>query len=306
MDDSEIEAFAKNFQTVIKVLHFIDGAKFLYFLSHLDFDWRLLHHKPTLSWPGKIYLANRLASVACVVSTMVGLNVPSPINCQAWISTAFAFPLLELELALTLLVFRVIAIWHCSYLVTCLTAVVLSIHSGVTLHLLTGVRVPYSRPAGMTLSVLLILIWIFADPCVLGSRLGLQGLRDTRPRMHLVSMSIATMGAYAVLLITMLLGLLRQRPERSYGVWDMLCQQGWMWFALAVVAEVPTLFLVLLNINHALNGVLQVPRVVIASVGTTTMFRILYNYPGRQKKVHQYWGAQIRCEHVLDIILITA
>jgi len=259
MNDSEIEAFAKNFLTVIKVLHFIDGAKFLYFLSHLDFDWKLLHHKPTLSWPGKIYLANRLASVACVVSTMVGLNVPSPINCQAWISTTFAFPLLELELALMLIVFRVIAIWHCSYIVTCLTAIVLSVHSGVTLHLLTGIRA-------------------FWDP-----GLGYRGCVIHAPRMHLVAMSVATMGAYAVLLITMLLGLLRQRPERSYGVWDMLCQQGWMWFALAVVAEVPTLFLVLLNINHALNGVLQVPRVVIASVGTTMMFRILYNYPGRQE-----------------------
>jgi len=259
MNDSEIEAFAKNFLTVIKVLHFIDGAKFLYFLSHLDFDWKLLHHKPTLSWPGKIYLATRLASMACVVSTMVGLNVPSPINCQAWISTTFAFPLLELELALMLLIFRVIAIWHCSYLVTCLTAIVLSVHSGVTLHLLTGIRA-------------------FWDP-----GLGYRGCVMHAPRMHLVSMSIATMGAYAVLLITMLLGLLRQRPERSYGVWDMLSQQGWMWLALAVVAEVPTLFLVLLDINYALNVVLQVPRVVIASIGTTTMFRILYNYPGRQE-----------------------
>jgi len=38
-------------------------------------------------------------------------------------------------------------------------------------------------------------------------------------------MSIATMGAYVVLLIAMLTGLLRQRPERSLGVWDMLCRQ---------------------------------------------------------------------------------
>ncbi|KAH9957590.1 hypothetical protein BC827DRAFT_1224506 [Russula dissimulans] len=214
MNDSEIEAFAKNFLTVIKVLHFIDGAKFLYFLYHLDFDWKLLHHKPTLSWPAIIYLANRLTSVACVVSTMVGLNVPSPINCQA-------FPLLELELALMLLIFRVIAIWHCSYLVTCLTAVVLSVHSGIR---------------------------AFWDP-----GLGYRGCVIHAPRMHLVSMSIATMGAYAVLLVMMLLGLLRQRPERSYGIWDMLCQQGWTWLALAVVAEVPTL-------ANALNVVLQVPR----------------------------------------------
>jgi len=259
MNDSEIEVFAKNFLTVIKVLHFIDGVKFLYFLSNLDFDWKLFQRKPSLSWPGSIYLANRLTSIACVVSTMVGLNVPSPIRCQAWVSTTFAFPLLELEFALLLIVIRVIAIWKYSNLVTCLTAIVLAVHSGVTLHLLIGIRA-------------------FWDP-----GLGYRGCVIHAPQMHLISMSIATMGTYAVLLIAMLIGLLRQRPERSFGVWDMLCQQGWIWLVLAVAAEVPTLLLVLLDINYALNVVLQVPRVVIASIGTTTMFRILYNYPGRQE-----------------------
>ena len=62
--------------TVVKVLHFIDGVKlyvgcssrFLvdlpharrdgtnswYFLANLDFDWRLLHRKPSLTWPGLV------------------------------------------------------------------------------------------------------------------------------------------------------------------------------------------------------------------------------------------------------------
>lgn len=73
-----------------------------YFFSNLDFDWMLVRRKRSLTWPGlvradvdimhrcmnhanvpvQVYLANRLASVACVVSTMVGLNVSSQINCQ--------------------------------------------------------------------------------------------------------------------------------------------------------------------------------------------------------------------------------
>jgi len=60
----------------------------------------------------------------------------------------------------------------------------------------------------------------FWDPGV-----GARGCLVHAPRMHLISMSIATIGTYAVLLIAMLTGLLRQRPERSFGVWDMLCQQ---------------------------------------------------------------------------------
>jgi len=38
-------------------------------------------------------------------------------------------------------------------------------------------------------------------------------------------MSIATITAYALLLTAMLVGLLLQRQTRSFGVWNMLCQQ---------------------------------------------------------------------------------
>jgi len=193
------------------------------------------------------------------VSFLVGLNTSSKIDCQAWISTAFAFPLLELELALLLIVIRVVAIWKCSPLATCLSAIVLTLHSGVSLHLLTGIR-------------------SFFDPGV-----GYKGCVIHAPRMHLILMSVATIATYALLLIAMLVGLVRQRQARSFGVWNVLCQQGCIWFALAVVAEVPALVLVLLDINYSLNVLLQVPRVVIASIGTTAMFRILYNYPGRRE-----------------------
>jgi len=219
---------------------------------------RLLR-KPSLTWPELTYLANRVTCVAGVVSTLVGLNVPSQINCQAWASTTFAFPLLELEFSLLLIFIRVIAIWERSKLITFLTAIVLSMHWGVTLHLLSGIRAFWNPGVGYT-------------GCVLHT-----------PQMYLVSMSIATIGTYAVLFIAMLVGLLRHRPERSFGIWKMLSLQGWMWLALAVVAEVPTLVIVLLNKSYALNFVLQVPRVVIASIGTTMMFQVLHKYPGRQE-----------------------
>jgi len=83
----------------------------------------------------------------------------------------------------------------------------------------------------------------------------------------------------------MLVGLLRYREARSFQLWQMLAQQGWIWFALAVAAEVPTLILVLLDINSSLNLLLQIPRVVIASIGTTAMFRELSRYkPGDRRR----------------------
>ncbi|KAI0292220.1 hypothetical protein B0F90DRAFT_285372 [Multifurca ochricompacta] len=244
----------KDFITVVKVLHFIDGVKVWYFLSNLDFDWKLFYGKRPLRWPGLIYLASRFTSIACVVSFLVGLDASSQINCQAWISTAFIFPLLEFELALLLIVVRVIAIWKCSNLIIGLTVTVLAAHSGASLLMLTGIRAFWSSSPDYA-------------GCVVRA-----------PFWYLIGMSIATTATYAFLLLAMLIGLLQQRSARPFGVWNMLCQQGWTWFALAVAVEVPTFTLLILNINSSINLILQIPRVVIASIGTTVMFRMLYNY----------------------------
>jgi len=244
----------KDFITVVKVLHFIDGVKVWYFVSNLGFDWALLRSLPRQRWPSMIYLATRFTSIACVVSFLVGLNITSRIDCQAWISTAFVFPLVELELALILIVFRVVAIWECSNTIISLTAAALSVHSGVSLYMLSGIRSFYDPGPNYT-------------GCVVSA-----------PRRRLLAMSIATIMLYAFLLIAMLVGLLRFRNARSFRLWHMLRNQGWIWFALAVAAEVPTLMLVVLNINPSFNLLLQIPRIVIASMGTTYMFRALSRF----------------------------
>ncbi|KAH9013105.1 hypothetical protein EDB85DRAFT_985772 [Lactarius pseudohatsudake] len=245
---------SKDFITVVKMLHFIDGVKVWYFVSNLDFDWKILSSWPAIKWPSLVYLASRFTSIACVVSFLVGLNVTSGINCQAWISTAFAFPLIELELCMALIVIRVIAIWKCSITSISLTITALSVHSGVSLYLLIGIR-------------------SFLDPGP-----NYKGCVISAPRPRLIMMSVASIVVYAFLLVAMLVGLLRYRPARSFRLWHMLQRQGWIWFALAVAAELPTLVLVLWNINPSINLLLQIPRVVIASIGTTTMFRVLSRY----------------------------
>ncbi|KAH8990877.1 hypothetical protein EDB92DRAFT_1946401 [Lactarius akahatsu] len=245
---------SKDFITVVKMLHFIDGIKVWYFVSNLDFDWKILTSRPAMKWPSLVYLASRFISIACVVSFLVGLNVTSGINCQAWISTAFALPLIELELCMVLIVIRVIAIWKCSITSISLTITALSVHSGVALYLLIGIRSFLDRGPNY------------------------RGCVVSAPRPRLIMMSVASIVVYAFLLVAMLVGLLRYRRARSFRLWHMLQRQGWIWFALAVVAELPTLILVLWNINPSINLLLQVPRVVIASIGTTTMFRVLSRF----------------------------
>ncbi|KAI0301398.1 hypothetical protein BC826DRAFT_562903 [Russula brevipes] len=263
MNETELRA-VKNFLTVVKVLHFSDGVKFWNILANLDFDWKLISRRSSLTWPGALYLASRGSSIACVVATMVGINISSHIDCQAWISTAYVFPLLELELAMLPIVVRVIAIWNRSTPVIALATITLLAHVGASVHLWTGVH-------------------SFWDPGV-----GYKGCVAHAPRMHLVWMSIATIAAYAILLSMVLIGLMRQLQEHSFRIVKILSQQGWAWFAFAVAAEVPILILVVLNYNYSLNLLFQIPRVVIASIGTTAVFRALNNYPGRRYGSHPF------------------
>ncbi|KAI0249607.1 hypothetical protein BJV78DRAFT_654743 [Lactifluus subvellereus] len=265
MDQANV-VYVHDFFTVVRVLHFIDGVKLLNLLANLDFDWKLLRRKPAPTWPSiQVYLAERLVSLACVVSFLVGLDTKSRINCQTWISTAFAFPLIELELALILIVVRVIAIWKCSNPIISLTLMTLSVHSVASIYLLTGIRA----------------FW-YTGP-------DYHGCVIFAPWANLLSMSIVTIAAYATLLLAMLAGLLRQEQARSSRISSLLFQQGCIWFALAVVAEVPTLALVLANVNRSIHLLLQVPRVVIASIGTTTMFRVLHNYAEKQGTRRRVW-----------------
>jgi len=262
MPSEELKAKARmDYLTVVKVLHFFDGMKCWNILANLDFDWMLLNRRPP-TWPGIVYLAERAASAACVISYMTGINAPDQIHCQAWISFAFFFPLLELELSMVLIIVRVIAIWKSATPIVFLTAMMLSTHMVASIYLLSGIRA-YWDPGP-----------IYKGCVVYPSS-----------AQHLIVMSVVTIIMYMVLLFAMLTGLLRNPPQsRAFGLWPLLYQQGWIWFALAVVAEVPTLALVLANVDRSIHLLLQVPRVVIASLGTTAMFRALYNFRRQEQR----------------------
>lgn len=50
----------------------------------------------------------------------------------------------------------------------------------------------------------------------------------------------ATFAADTVLLALMLVGLVRRREARKFGMWRFLVKQGLVWLAVAAVAELPT------------------------------------------------------------------
>ncbi|KAI0245069.1 hypothetical protein BJV78DRAFT_1289315 [Lactifluus subvellereus] len=290
MDQANI-LYVHDFFAVVKVFHFIDGVKVLNFLANLDFDWKLLRRKPAPTWPSIVYLAERLARYLRYHPSYISLKPTSPAH-QAWISTAFAFPLIELELALILIVVRVLMTWFTkhrdmeTFKPDYLAYIDDALNAFGCLHL---PFVDLSSIIDRTLKLDILITVLTGIRAIWHTGPEYHGCVIFAPRANLLSMSIVTIAAYAILLVAMLAGLLRQGQARSFGISPLLFQQGCIWFALAVVAEVPTLALVLANVNRSIHLLLQVPRVMIASIGTTTMFRVLHNYAEKQGVRRRVW-----------------
>jgi len=78
-----------------------------------------------------------------------------------------------------------------------------------------------------------------------------------------------------VLLLTMLIGLLRHSHKSSTGVWKLLYQQCIIWIALALLAEIPPVVFLILNLNDAWNEMFIGVAIFILSIGAARMYRSL-------------------------------
>ncbi|KAI0259992.1 hypothetical protein BC834DRAFT_587223 [Gloeopeniophorella convolvens] len=279
----------RDYLVLVKLLHVVAGLELWYFVSNAYFDWELLRGKRPLKWPGWIYLATRASSLGCSISVLIGFNARN-IDCKVWAKFAFLFPILQLELSLLLTALRVTAISETYRPLMAIAAVAWIGHAVSFIHrafywliALTGTYCPCSPRAGTGRTS-------FSKETVdTHDVLQLQGqtlpLSPTTsacamsaPQMQLLIVSIVTLVTYFILISTTLYGLLRQRKASSFGVWRMLYNQGLTWFTLAVLAEIPTLVMLCFNFSPPFNMLFQVPRTVIVSIGTTTMFRTLQNY----------------------------
>lgn len=92
----------------------------------------------------------------------------------------------------------------------------------------------------------------------------------------------------AVLLLTMLIGLLRSTHRNSTGIWKLLYQQCIVWFALALIAEIPIVAFEVLNWNDAWNDMFVSPALTILSIAAARMYRSLSNHGNLTEYVASY------------------
>ncbi|VDC07083.1 unnamed protein product [Peniophora sp. CBMAI 1063] len=78
------------------------------------------------------------------------------------------------------------------------------------------------------------------------------------------------------LLALLLVGLqTKWRDVRKLRTWRLLWTQGWVYVLLAIVVEVPSVVLPVLDINPFLNSMFITPEAIILAVGATRLFRSL-------------------------------
>ncbi|KAH9962777.1 hypothetical protein BGW80DRAFT_857384 [Lactifluus volemus] len=98
---------------------------------------------------------------------------------------------------------------------------------------------------------------------------------DTRRFFISALSSLVTDG---VLLIGMLLGIMRSSHGSSFGLWHLLYQQCFIWLVLATIADVPVMVLLILDLNDVMNEMFTGVAVVIVSIGSTRMYRSLFEH----------------------------
>jgi len=196
-----------------------------------------------------------MAGLVAAILCFIGMDVTTPINCQAWVSLLLIFSYLSLAAASLLIVLRIIAIWNKNKIV-----MVLAIGTW-------GINVGFLIQAPVRLRS----AWVSAR---VNFNCGVVNARSNE--LTLISMAITDI----ILLLTMAFGLLRlrRRGGGTFGLTRLLWKQGVIWILLATVAEIPPAVFLALNLNNRLDIMFQPPSVVTMTIAATRMHRSLVDF----------------------------
>ncbi|KAI0309086.1 hypothetical protein OF83DRAFT_1180036 [Amylostereum chailletii] len=249
-----------DFETFIRLQHVVGGIYIWEFVNTLNYDWSyVIGERP---WTWTMWERCRLSILASVIIIFIGFDSTSEINCEAWSKLIFIFPYLGVLFASILMGVRghvvptfdqplTIAIWNRNIYVIGLTALVLLAQVGV---LVRSVVVASAK-------------W---DPS--------SNTCFTEDTAHSLPVMSTTLASDVVLLLCMFTGLLRHREARGFGMCRLLWNQGLVWIAAAVVAEVPTVVFLILDLNDAYNLMFQPSEMIILAIAATSMYRTLTNF----------------------------
>jgi len=234
-----------DYSALVKINHVVAGLYIWETMLTIDFEMDVLRRKRPYKWTIWLYLGTRYTGLLAFVCMFFFLDVHG-VPCQSFIKAFFALGYASWASASFIITLRVIAIWDFNGIVSLIAFVVLS--GGVALNIRRLVMA-----AGAYNPIV--------DSCVI---------------LHTHTALINAIGVLTVdvvLLLAMLIGLLRHR--NSVGIWKLLYQQCIIWIALALIAEIPVVAFLILNLNDAWNEMLVGTALAILSIAAARMYRSL-------------------------------
>jgi len=90
--------------------------------------------------------------------------------------------------------------------------------------------------------------------------------------------SISLLSTDVVLLLIALVGLFRLRGHGTFSLGRLLWKQGIVWLFLAIIAEVPPVLFLNLNLNDSLSIMFQFPGLIVLAIAATRVYRSLTDF----------------------------
>ncbi|VDB95639.1 unnamed protein product [Peniophora sp. CBMAI 1063] len=201
------------------------------------------------------YLICRYSVLGAIFNMLVVLNVETPFDCNVWVKLEIFLPYLGLLMASSLIVIRVLAIWNRHPIIVAVSAAGMMAQVALLIH---GVVVAKDN-------------WE-SGPALLQGCLKMNTVQANLPA--LAGTSIVD----ALLLLLMLIGLFLRGEARHFGLGGFLLKQGLIWLALATAAELPSVVILILNLNYVFNQLFLAPEVIILAIAATNMHRTLTDF----------------------------
>jgi len=178
------------------------------------------------------------------------------INCQLSYTVGFIFAYIAFGLSTLLIILRTVAIWKKKKVVVILATIVWV--TNTSFLVLGSIRIRSSLVQAQ-------------------HQCSIPNARSNLPTM--ISLFITDI----VLLVVMLIGLVRMSCHGTDGfslgrLGSLLWKQGLIWFFLATTVELQPLVFVCLNLNDAFNMMFLMPSLVLMTIASTRMYRILADF----------------------------
>ncbi|KAF8462075.1 hypothetical protein DFH94DRAFT_688745 [Russula ochroleuca] len=205
---------------LMKIVHLFGGIYFWEVVTTLDFEWEIFTGKRPWRWSFVVYLTARLLCLGAVILNLIGYDVTSELNCNAWLRTVLVMSWFSVAIASFLLALRGIAIWGRDKMVITVALLCLSANIGVSFYSSTESNTVWNQQA---------------KACAVTGTSSFRWSILTNLIVDLTLLSIMFVGV--------------MRKKNATRLWRILYFQGIFWIMTAIATEVPCVILPFMNMS---------------------------------------------------------